>query len=76
MIPANSFDSKTKFLDKTRSSFGGGVFNVIDASIKDIENYYGYLKEQYYTGTPKEFYGVELIGLQSTGYWCLSREVR
>ena len=76
MIPASAFDSKPKFLEKTRNAFGGGLFNISDANVRDIEAYYNYLKEDYYAGTPRAYYAVELIGRQKeTGYWCLSKEV-
>ena len=77
VIPASAFDSKPKFLEKTRNAFGGGLFNISDANARDIEAYYNYLKEEYYAGTPKAFYAVELIGRQKeTGSWCLSKEVQ
>ena len=42
----------------------------------DVENFNIFFKDQYKKQAAKEFYGVEVIGLQSTGHWCLSREVR
>ena len=76
VIPANTFDSKSKFLDKTRKAFGGGNFNLVEVSANDLENYVSYLKESYYQGPTRQFFRADCIGMQSDDYWCLSNEVR
>ena len=76
VIPAETFDSKAKFLTNTRSAFGGGTFNLSDVNARLLGKYYTYLKWKYdQEQDPKEYYAAEVIGQQTTGYWCLSREV-
>ena len=75
VIPASAFDSKVKFLEKTRKSFGGGTFNINEGAL--LENYYLFLKEEYNEGVPRQYFAAECIGLQKSknDYWCLSSEV-
>ena len=76
VIPADTFDSKSKFLDKTRKVFGGGNLNLVEVSANDLENYVSFLKESYYQGPTRQFFRADCIGMQSDDYWCLSNEVR
>ena len=76
VIPADTFDSKSKFLDKTRKAFGGGNLNLVEVSANDLENYVSFLKESYYQGPTTQFFRADCIGMQSDDYWCLSNEVR
>ena len=48
VIAADAFDSKAKFLAKTRSAFGGGTFNLNDQFIGRLAKYYMFLKNQYH----------------------------
>ncbi|XP_020603937.1 uncharacterized protein LOC110042885 isoform X2 [Orbicella faveolata] len=75
VIPASAFDSKVKFLEKTRKSFGGGTFNINEGAL--LENYYLFLKEEYNEGVPRQYFAAECIGLQKSknDYWCLSSEI-
>ena len=76
VVPSEAFDSKAKFLAKTRAAFGGGTFNLNDQYVGRLANYYMFLKTQYYKETnPKQYFSIECIGLQPSGYWCLSRDV-
>ena len=75
VVPTNAFDSKIKFLEKTRNAFGGGTFSLSEAVTSDIQNFYSFLKHQYNTEEPRAYYAVEVIGQQPSSYWCLSREV-
>lgn len=75
-MPANVFDSKSKFLEGTRKAFGGGKFNLQDVSTSDLERYSAFLKAQYDGVPAREFFLANCIGLQGNQYWCLSREVR
>jgi hypothetical protein len=73
VIPANTSDSKAKFLAKMRSTFGRMTFNLNDGR---LAKYYMFLKNQYHNeADPKEYFGIQCIGLQTAGYWCLSCEV-
>lgn len=77
VLPPSSFDSKLKFLENTRKSFGGGTFNVSDGAL--LERYFVYLKDEYQQGDSKvrRYFAAACIGLQQKGqgYWCLSSEV-
>ena len=75
VIPASAFDSKVKFLEKTRKSFGGGTFNINEGAL--LERYYLFLKEEYSEGMARQYFAAECIGLQHSknDYWCLSGEV-
>ena len=76
VVPSESFDSKAKFLAKTRAAFGGGTFNLNDQYACRLANYYMFLKTQYYQESiPKQYFSTEYIGLQPTGDWCLARDV-
>lgn len=75
VIPASAFDSKVKFLERTRKSFGGGTFNINEGAL--LESYYLFLKEEYNEGVVRRYFAAECIGLQKfkNDYWCLSSEV-
>ena len=74
-VPTNAFDSKTKFLEKTRNAFGGGTFSLNEACTNDIQAFYSFLKDSYHKEQPKAYYAVNVIGRQPSSHWCLSREV-
>ena len=69
------FDSKTKFLEKTRNAFGGGTFSLNEPFPNLVQRFYSFLKETYQKEGPKEYRAIDVIGKQPTSYWCLSREV-
>ena len=48
MLHPSAFDSRVKFLEKTRRSFGGRVSNVSEGGL--LERYHFSLKEDYYGG--------------------------
>ena len=75
VIPASSFDSKTKFLDRTRKGFVGGTFTIVEGAL--LQRYHSFLKEDYKEGKIREYFAGSSIGMQLKGkdYWCLSREV-
>ena len=64
VIPASAFDSKAKFLEKTRKSFGGGTFNINGGAL--LEHHYLLLKEEYSEGVPRQYFAAECIGLQQS----------
>lgn len=44
-----------------------------------LEMYYTFLKDEYNSGKPKQFFAASCIGMQlnrKTDYWCISKEVR
>ena len=75
VLHPSAFDSRVKFLEKTRRSFGGGAFNVSEGGL--LERYHSSLKEDYYRGVVRRYHAAECVGQQSLGkgYWCLSSEV-
>ena len=75
MLHLSAFDSRIKFLERTRRSFGGGVFNVSEGCL--IERYHSSLKEDYYRGVVRRYHVAECFGQQTLGKgcWCLSSEV-
>ncbi|XP_068673388.1 uncharacterized protein [Montipora foliosa] len=78
VIPASAFDSKAKFLEKTRKSFGGGTFMLSEGVM--LEKYYMYLKQEYQGDNIRQYFAADCIGLQQKknvepDYWCLSKEM-
>jgi len=75
VLHPSAFDSRVKFLEKTRRSFGGGAFNLSEGSL--LERYHSSLKEDYYRGVVRRYHAADCVGQQSLGkgYWCLSSEV-
>lgn len=61
----SAFDSRVKFLDKTRKSFGGGTFNLTEGGL--LEMYHSFLKEEYYSGTIRRYFAASCIGQQTLG---------
>ena len=76
VIPSSAFDSKAKFLENARKSFGGGSFTLHESG--RLGDFYSFLKEEYRQGNIRQYFPASSIGLQlkGKGYWCLSREVR
>lgn len=72
VIPASAFDSKVKFLERTRKSFGGGTFHFNEGAL--LESYHLFLKEEYNEAVARQ-YGIALQQSKND-YWCLSRDVR
>ena len=76
MLHPSAFDSRVKFLQKTRRSFGGGAFNLSEGGL--LERYHFSLKEDYYRGVVRQYHAADCVGQQTLvekGYWCLSSEV-
>ena len=75
VLHPSAFDSRVKFLEKTRRSFGGGAFNLSEGGL--LETYYSSLKEDYYRGVVRRSYAPICVGQQplGKGYWCVSSEV-
>lgn len=74
VLHPSAFDSRVKFLEKTRS-FGGGAFNLSEGGL--LETYHSSLKEDYYRGVVRRYYAPICVGQQplGKGYWCVSSEV-
>ena len=53
VLHPSAFDSRVKFLEKTRRSFGGGAFNVSEGGL--LERYHSSLKEDYYGGVVRRY---------------------
>ena len=75
VLHPSAFDSRVKFLEKTRRSFGGGAFNVSVGGL--LERYLSSLKEDYYRGVVRWYHAAECVGQQTLGkgHWCFSSEV-
>ena len=77
MLNVGVFDSKQRFLDGLRASFGGGTFllgNKVPGT--DIGAYISYLKNDYAEQErQRKFKEAEYIGFQEGSYWLLSSEV-
>ena len=74
VLHLSAFDSRVKFLEKTRS-FGRGAFNLSEGAL--LERYQSSLKEDYYRGVVKRYHAADCVGQQTLGKgcWCLSSEV-
>lgn len=72
------FDSKQRFVDGLRASFGGGTFLLGNkVSGNDIGAYVSYLKNDYAEQErPRKFKEAEYIGFQEGSYWLLSSEIQ
>jgi len=75
VLHPSAFDSRVKFLEKTRRSFGGGAFNVSVGGL--LERYLSSLKEDYYRGVVRRYHAAECVGQQTLGkgHWCFSSEI-
>ena len=71
-----AFQSLTKFTKELHSSFGNGL--VVNGGITraDLTDYLLYLKDEYYTGSPKKFIAVHQVGYMGDDYWFLAPEVK
>ena len=71
------FDSKQRFVDGLRVSFGGGTFLLGNkVSGTDIGSYVSYLKNDYVEQERQwKFKEAEYIGFQEGSYWLLSSKV-
>ncbi|KXJ14689.1 hypothetical protein AC249_AIPGENE4236 [Exaiptasia diaphana] len=75
VLPANSFDSKSRFMTELRSRFGSGVLNLgggVTAST--LAEYYSFCKRDL-GNHQMQFYKAQHLGYQKDGYWYLSNQL-
>ena len=74
VLPATAFDSRMKFLQELRKSFGSAILNLGGTiTTSTIADYYAFLKDD--VSNDCKFYRANHLGYQGDDYWLLSSEV-
>ncbi|XP_028415289.1 uncharacterized protein LOC114538335 [Dendronephthya gigantea] len=75
VIPATAFDSRSKFLQELRGSFGSAILNLGGSvTTSTLADYYTYLKNDV-TNSDRSLYKAQNLGFQPDGYCFLSKEL-
>lgn len=77
VINVGVFDTKQRFMDGLRASFGGGTFLLgTKVTGNDVAAYVSFLKNDYENQErQRKFSQAEFIGAQGEDYWLLSAKV-